>query len=457
MQSIPSDLKKRIPLIRVEHLDMLFRLQEHEYAPRWNYTCGDRITESDLEIINQFEKQIVSDRDKRFLQPSEKILDWVDEVIPRVSLFRRNSEGISIRNEFGKINCTSRKDLALNLSELVPEEISLDRIIVNTTSGTTGHSIKVPSRPDAIGCNSPLMMFALNQNGVFPKFEKDKMGCILVCYQETTAVYNTVTPMLNGCGFAKINLHPNSWKNIDHAKKFIEELQPQILTGDPISFSELLKLDLNYSPKALVSTAMEMNSVLKKTLEEKLNTIVVDFFSANDTGPIFYKCKQNEFHLLPTDVHLEITNESGECLGEGMFGEITLTGGRNPFVPMLRYKTNDFGKLDLSACTCGDFMPRVLELQTRKAVLYFNEDNQRINPVDIARVIKNFPVLQFSFLQKKDKTCILSLKPFAILSDLELEKIKTEIKKLFFNKIQLSIKTDLIAKDKLISFQSEMN
>ena len=457
MQSIPTDLKKRIPLIGEEHLDMLLKLQEHEHAPKWNYTCGDRITESDLEIINQFEKQISSERELRSIEPSAKFLDWAEEIIPHVSLFRKNSESISIRKEFAKIKCTSRKDLALNLSDIVPEEISLDRIIVNTTSGTTGHSIKVPSRPDAIGCNSPLMMFALHQNGIVPQFQKDKMGCILVCYQETTAVYNTVTPMLNGCGFAKINLHPNSWKHSEDAKKFIEDLQPPILTGDPISFSELLKLDLQYSPKALVSTAMEMNFVLKKTLEEKLNTKVIDFFSANDTGPIFYKCSQNEFHLLPTDVHLEITNDSGECLVEGEFGEITLTRGRNPFVPMLRYKTNDFGKLDLSPCACGDSMPRVLELQTRKPVLYLNEVNQRINPVDIARVIKNFPVLQFLFLQKKDRACVLSLRPFDILSDREMKKLRFEIEKLFFNKIQLSIDTDLSPKDKLISFQSELN
>ena len=30
----------------------------------------------------------------------------------------------------------------------------------------------------------------------------------------------------------------------------------------------------------------------------------------------------------------------------GVRGEITLTGGRNPFLPLLRYRTGDFASLD---------------------------------------------------------------------------------------------------------------
>ena len=115
----------------------------------------------------------------------------------------------------------------------------------------------------------------------------------------------------------------------------------------------MLKLDMKYKPSALVSTSMTMSTALREKLIKTYNTKVIDYYSLNETGPIAYSCPHNpeEFHILPTDIFVEITDNEGNPLSEHTSGEITITGGRNPYIPLLRYKTGDRAKLKLETCS----------------------------------------------------------------------------------------------------------
>lgn len=449
---IEEEIKSRIPLIKDNEIFFLKSILEHPNAPKWNYECGDRLQTSDIEYLEEFSKKLEI-REKRNLDIPEKILTWVKKMTEESILFYENSKGVNIKEEFQKIKPMYRKDISTNIEKIVPKEISLNRILVNSTSGTTGEPIKIPGRPDHIGTYIPLLLFALKRNEIEIKFEKEKVNCIMICYQENTAIYSTIHSYLNGSGFSKINLHKNSWRREEDRIIFLESYDPELITGDPVSFSELLKLDIKIKPKALVSTSMELNEILKNKLEEKFQTKVIDFFSSNETGPLFYKCKYNEFHLLPNDVHLEITNEKNENLAENELGEITITGGRNPFLPLLRYKTSDFGKIDFSFCKCGDQMPKVKNLLTRKFVLFENLNSEIINPIDLVQVMKENPVLQFQFIQDKDLKLRLNMKTIYELTNSEIKNMEGRIQKIFQTKIDLKIFQNYnFEKEKVINF-----
>ncbi len=451
---IPEALIKRVPLIQESNAEFLKSILENPNAPKWNYECGDRLNEEDFKYLDKFTQKLAK-REKRNLEIPEKILNWVLENKDKSILLKNNSKGLNLPSEFQKIKPMRREDIALHLEKIVPTEISLDRLIVNSTSGTTGVPIKIPGRPDHIGAYTPLLLFVLKQNDISIHFTENKLNCIMLCYQQNTAVYATIHSYLNHSAFTKINLHKNSWNQIEDRIKFLEEYNPELITGDPVAFSELLKLDVNISPKALVSSSMELSENLKTELEKKFNTKVLDFFSSNETGPLFYKCKKNEFHLLPTDVHLEITNEKNETLSENTFGEITITGGRNPFLPLLRYKTSDFGEIDFSDCECNDPMPKVKNLLTRKFVLFKNLNGEIINPIDIVRIIKEKPILQFQMIQKKDLSLELNYKPITIFSENDLNEFQNQIQKLFQTKMKLKLTiVNSFEKEKVINFIS---
>lgn len=456
---IPEEITSRLPLFTHEHLELYTKLREHEHSPIWNYTCGDRINADDVLLIDSFKENLHTKRKKGSLEIPEEILNWIEQIKDDVILFRENTRGLDIRKEFSKIKCMKREDIARHLEKVVPLSVSLDRLIVNSTSGTTGHPIITPNHPTAIGCYTPLLLFSLERHGVKPNFTKDNVGCMLICAQKETAVYSTVVPMLNGTGFAKINLDLSSWNKEESRVRYIEDFSPQFLTGDPFSFSEMLKLDMKYKPSALVSTSMTMSTALREKLIKTYNTKVIDYYSLNETGPIAYSCPHNpeEFHILPTDIFVEITDNEGNPLSEHTTGEITITGGRNPYIPLLRYKTGDRAKLKLETCSCGDPTPRLYDMETREQVLFYNKKNQLVNPIDITRIMKRYPILQYEFKQKKDLSCVLSVNKLHEFTHLENTKFQQELESLFRNEIDLEINFDLDTNGKKpVPYESEI-
>ncbi len=458
--NIPKEVNDRLPLIKPEHMPLFHKLQEHEHSPIWNYTCGDRLNEDDSKQIDAFDEKLHSERKTGSNEISEEIFRWIENLKQDVILFRENIKDIDIRKDFYKIKCMSRQDIATSLEKIVPMSISLERLIVNSTSGTTGHPIITPNHPTAIGYYTPLLLFALERHGVKPSFTKDNVGCMLICAQKETAVYSTIVPILNGTGFAKINLDKKSWRKEESSRIYIEDFSPQFLTGDPFSFSEMLNLNLSYKPSALVSTSMEMSPSLREKLREAYQAKVIDYYSLNETGPVAYSCPLHpeEFHILPVDIFVEITDEKGNQLPENSTGEITVTGGRNPYLPLLRYKTGDRGKLKFETCACGEKTPRLYHLEMRQQVLFYNQKKDLINPIDITRIMKHYPILQYEFKQKANLACKLSIRKLHPFSFGEESRMHKELELLFQNEIDLEIDFDLDTDgNKPVPYTSEVN
>jgi phenylacetate-CoA ligase len=61
-------------------------------------------------------------------------------------------------------------------------------------------------------------------------------------------------------------------------------------------------------------------------------------------------------------------------------------------------------------------MPRLLDLEGRRPVLFRADDGSLVNPVDISRVLREFPLVQHTFHQHADSTCELRLRPIPGLS-----------------------------------------
>lgn len=459
VSAIDDEIKTRIPLFRPEWMSMLNKLREHPHAPKWNTQCGDRLTREDLPFIIHFRKELSDSRTHCTLLPPDYILTWIQTYRNQVQLFQDNIGLADIQTEFDKIKPMTREDLVLKIDDIIPANLSLDRLIVNDTSGTTGHPVRVPNHPRAIGCYDPMVLFMLERHGAVMKPDHDTVACFLICSQENTITYSTVHSGLNGAGYAKINLKPSEWPGPGSAAEYINDLQPFFYAGDPLSFHELMKLNLNYKPKALLSTAMHLSTAMREMFSRHFSCPVIDMYSLNDTGPIAYSCPVHPemYHVLPTDIHAEIIDEHGRTLNEGEFGEITVTGGRNPFVPLLRYRTGDYGRIDFSSCGCGDPMPRLHDFQGRNPVYFRNSSGQTINPVDISKILRKYPVIQFQFRQYHELNCSLKIRAGAGAVNIYQDDIRQKLKTLFVDIPDIIIEEDptLGSDGKIISFISE--
>ena len=94
---------------------------------------------------------------------------------------------------------------------------------------------------------------------------------------------------------------------------------------------------------------------------------------------------------------MEVLDSDGVPCLPGERGEITLTGGRDPFLPLLRYRTGDFARLEFDGPT-----PLLVGLEGRPPTVFRAADGRTINIIDVSTVLKPFALPQFALHQAAD-------------------------------------------------------
>src|SRR6185295_16709575 len=120
--------------------------------------------------------------------------------------------------------------------------------------------------------------------GVELRHGRGEVGVVLLGFQRECFTYVSVTPTMGESGLAKINLFPGDWRSPGDRSKYLEALAPEVLAGDPLSFAELLRLEPDLAPRAILSTSMALTEGLRKKLAERFRCPVLDLYSLNEAG-----------------------------------------------------------------------------------------------------------------------------------------------------------------------------
>jgi phenylacetate-CoA ligase len=299
-----------------------------------------------------------------------------------------------------------------------------------------------------------MIAIALEAWGVRAPGGDDEVGAINLGAQRSTVTYACTMSCWGGTGFAKLNLAPGEWRDAGDPRRYLRELAAHLWTGDPIAFAEALRLGIDARPAALLTTAVALSPALRDRLAERFGASVIDWYSLTETGPLAFACPRGEgYHLLAHDVHVEVIDPHGAPTSER--GEVTVTGGRNPYVPLLRYRTGDFGRIDRAACACGEPTPRLVE--GRPPVPLRARDGAPINTVDVARALRPFPLVQHALVQRADASVELTVR--AAPGEIDLDGIRSALAELFGD-VPLSLHVDPTLGDRLpgkvIPYRSEL-
>lgn len=387
----------------------------HPRAPKWNFSCSDQLTPSDaipLRMLGQ-KMQMYADRktaDLPFLP--DWLLSWLlekREVTP--ALQERIPVGFGVLTHWMDLPTSSRGDLVAHLAQWVAEDVSYDQMMIYGSSGTTGTPLLIPKTPYAVARYQLALQCAFWAYGIDLTFHAGTVGNALLCAQRNTIMYAAPLSTWGSSIHMKVNLHDNAWRHPSDRIAFLTEYDPPVLTGDPISFAELLRLAIPLRPKVFVSTALQMSSSLKNALTDRYGCPVIDFYAMNETGPIAFACPNDQgFHVCMPDLFVEVLDDLGVPVGEEECGEVTVTGGGNDFLPLLRYRTGDRAQYVTGRCICGSHLPRLYGLQGRKAVPLFHKNGTLVNEVDVSKIIRYWPVVAFSLYQNQHLDVQISIR-----------------------------------------------
>lgn len=438
--------EQRHPLLDEQGAQLLNRMREHPNAPRFNWRIGDRLTREGLAEVRAYENEL---RDAAIGWRAGETPAWLNEFIARcyqtVPYYRKYGNA---PEKFVDIPTSTRADLARAPELFVPDDLGLDDLIFYGSTGTTGHHIHVPSHPTSAAKYISLLRVALAAHGITLGGEKNRVAIANVCFQERTATYAAILAHLNGSGVVKINLHAREWNAPGDASAYLNDLAPEIITGDPLSFAELMNLDVRVKPKALSSTSMRLEPGLGRALQERFGCPVVDVYALTEAGPVAVQV-DGAFQLLQHRIYVEILDADGERCAAGVRGEITLTGGMNPYLPLLRYRTNDYARLGFAGTK-----PLLVDFQGRAPVVFRAANGKPVNSADVNRALREFPVWQFTMHQAGDGDLTLCVcKPHA-----PLQQIRAALVNLFgANQSMEIVQVESFgARDKLEQYSSDV-
>ena len=107
-----------------------------------------------------------------------------------------------------------------------------------------------------------------------------------ICWQRSTYTYASVSSFLDQAALLKLNLNPAEWRHPDDEIAFLDDVAPEVLTGDPVAFARLADVPVSIRPKALLSTAMALLPGLRARLEERFGCPAIDVYGMNEAGNI---------------------------------------------------------------------------------------------------------------------------------------------------------------------------
>lgn len=365
--------------------DYFRSLLHHPRGPLFNYATGDHLTEESLALVLEFQRRLLA------AGPPLEQPEWLEGFTRRCQQHVPHYRDYGPRS-FAELPTLRRETLRDAYWRLVPLHLNMEELFIYTTSGTTGTAVNIPADALSEACYVPLLRKVLQGLGLTLEGGPQRVSILQVAAQQRTLTYPAVLSVLQGAGFVKVNLNPACWRQADDRTAFLQECAPEILTGTPIAFLELSRLPVKLKPKALVSTSMGMLPALQSFLAQRFECPVVDLYSLSECRAVAWRGPgQSEYLQVSPDIHIEIFDAlEDRPLPPGERGEIVLSGGRNRFFPLLRYRTGDFGQLR---------RPYLYGLEGRRPVRFRNRAGRWFDNIDVTHAVAHLPLAQYHLHQ----------------------------------------------------------
>ena len=144
---------------------------------------------------------------------------------------------------------------------------------------------------------------------------------------------------------------------------------------------------------------------------------------------------------------MEILAEDGTPCAPGTRGEITLTGGINPFWFLLRYRTNDYASLEFR----GN-QPILVGLHGRPPIVFRGARGETINTLDVTAALKKFALPQFTLHQFADGALRLRVRG----TRADAEKLRDALRALFVAAQAVNVEAVDDLGDKVMQYTSDL-
>jgi phenylacetate-CoA ligase len=142
-----------------------------------------------------------------------------------------------------------------------------------------------------------------------------------------------------------------------------------------------------------VTAAEGLRSGQRDLVEEQLVDEVFQSYGSREFMMIGMECWKHEgYHLVGTNLQVEVVDETGKPSDPGETGRILVTDLRNDANPFIRYEIGDLGAMAPHdyQCPCGLPFPMLQRVDGRTQEVIVNANGDRLTALFIPHLMKEF-------------------------------------------------------------------
>lgn len=151
--------------------------------------------------------------------------------------------------------------------------------------------------------------------------------------------------------------------------------------------------------KGLVTDGEGMTDAERRMVERVFGGRVFQTYGTSELGMVAVQCERGHYHIL-NRVHVEIVDENGKLVSDGVDGEIVVTDLWSMDAPFLRYHSGDRGVLRSGGCICGWKTPYLEKLTGRVRDYIVTANGFKV--MHVARILSGISGIRaFQYVQDK--------------------------------------------------------
>jgi phenylacetate-CoA ligase len=184
-------------------------------------------------------------------------------------------------------------------------------------------------------------------------------------------------------------------QSADRVAERLVAFRPDIVYGLPSALLEaarcLSATGTTPSVMAVFTSGELLDGGTRRLLREQFSAPVHDVYGTSETKEVAWECVAGGMHVNQDVTCVEILDEQGIPVPDGVEGEIVLTLLVNSAMPLVRYRTGDRGSLQSGGCSCGLALRRLGLVTGREADVLELSGGRRISPYAITCALESVP------------------------------------------------------------------
>jgi phenylacetate-CoA ligase len=296
---------------------------------------------------------------------SENFLKTLNYCVENSKFYKnhyRNTDLSKIKgiDDISKLPFTTKDDIADYSHDF---QCVADKFIVEiaTTSGSTGKPLMLKYT------KKDLERLALNEQLAFHNAGMDENDKVLItvtidkCFIAGLAYYIG----LNSIGAASVRVGPRSPELLI---KMAEVTAPTAIIGVPTYLDKVFDIAATEGNESVFKTVKKLICIgepvkekdlslnaIGKRLRQKYNADIFSTYGITELAISFCECRLSKGgHIHPELIHVEIVDDDGNPVPDGVEGEVVATTFNVEGMPLIRFRTGDISFIvDDGLCGCG--------------------------------------------------------------------------------------------------------